>query len=337
MMLDVLPMVSPHAHSTTAFHLSAEDRIASLERELFNLRRAKLPFQPMVKTWRQHAQEDSQGVDTTEDARPAITHAPPPVRQNSLPHRPPTPSPAASFAPALAVQGPPIHPYSHIRNATLPAPAQVTSVPVTPKNTPTGQKPDAIYRHAPPVYEKKHATDVFEQAMEAPITLTHRQLYSIAPKVRAQTRELLTVHRVTSYVDVSKTRQVQFLDADEDTAEEVSVHHDNSKSAKIDKRTAQFYQDMPQPFVQAATLRKDTESEPLIVPDPYESYLRKFPPGHPPDHLQVTKESSSLRSIVPYVNHFLRVKCIVDPGCQIIAMSEDICHALGLIYSMTRL
>jgi hypothetical protein len=50
MMLDVLPIVSPHAHSTTALHLSAEDRIASLEHELFNLRRAKLPFQPMITT-----------------------------------------------------------------------------------------------------------------------------------------------------------------------------------------------------------------------------------------------------------------------------------------------
>jgi Aspartyl protease len=43
----------------------------------------------------------------------------------------------------------------------------------------------------------------------------------------------------------------------------------------------------------------------------------------------------SLRSIVPYVNNFLRVECIVDQGCQIIAMSQDICHALGLIYDTT--
>jgi hypothetical protein len=163
MMLDVLPMVPPHTHSTTAFHLSAEDHIASLECELFNLRRAKLPFQPMIKTRCQRAQEDSQGEDTTKDACPAVAHAPPlpTVRENSPPHCPPTPSPAASFAPAPAVQEPPIHPYSRVRNATLPAPAQVTSVPTMPKNAPAGQKPDAIYQHSPPVNEKKHATDVF--------------------------------------------------------------------------------------------------------------------------------------------------------------------------------
>jgi hypothetical protein len=116
------------------------------------------------------------------------------------------------------VQDPPIHPYSRVRNVTLPTPAQVTSVPATPKNTPVAQKPDAIYRHSPPVYKKKHATDAFEQAMEAPITLTHRQLYFITPEVRAQMREMLTVHRVPSNADASKTCQVQFLDADEDTA-----------------------------------------------------------------------------------------------------------------------
>ena len=35
------------------------------------------------------------------------------------------------------------------------------------------------------------------------------------------------------------------------------------------------------------------------------------------------------------VDRRMEVECIVDPGCQIIAMSEEICHELGLSYDPT--
>ena len=44
------------------------------------------------------------------------------------------------------------------------------------------------------------------------------------------------------------------------------------------------------------------------------------------------KELMALRTIVPLVNNQLKVESIVDPGCQIIAMLEDCCHALVLPY-----
>jgi hypothetical protein len=130
--------------------------------------------------------------------------------------------------------------------------------------------------------------------MEAPILLTHRQLYSIAPKIQTQTRELLTAKRVSLGTDAPKAQEVRFLDmvededsADEDSAEEISMLQVQEEvvNAKIKRKTAQFYQDMPKPFANAAILHQDLNSKPLIVPDPYESYLQKFPPGHPPDHI----------------------------------------------------
>jgi len=47
------------------------------------------------------------------------------------------------------------------------------------------------------------------------------------------------------------------------------------------------------------------------------------------------KELMALRTIVPLVNNQLKVESIVDPGCQIIAMLEDCCHALALPYNPT--
>jgi predicted aspartyl protease len=49
----------------------------------------------------------------------------------------------------------------------------------------------------------------------------------------------------------------------------------------------------------------------------------------------VGKESHVLRSIHMMVDNKEKIECIVDPGSQIIAMSEEICHDLGLTYDPT--
>ena len=51
--------------------------------------------------------------------------------------------------------------------------------------------------------------------------------------------------------------------------------------------------------------------------------------------LTVTKESHALQSIIMKVDHQTDTECIVDPGSQIIAMSEPVCHNLALIYNPT--
>jgi hypothetical protein len=71
-----------------------------------------------------------------------------------------------------------------------------------------------------------------------------------------------------------------------------------------------------------------------IADDQYEEYYRTLPPGQKPDEskLHVAKESYALRAVVPLVNNHLKVQSILDPGCQIVAMSEDVCHELALAY-----
>ena len=48
--------------------------------------------------------------------------------------------------------------------------------------------------------------------------------------------------------------------------------------------------------------------------------------------LMVVKESLSLHTILPLVNHNFYVKSILDPGSQVISMSKEAYHALSLIY-----
>ncbi|ETW75491.1 hypothetical protein HETIRDRAFT_56360, partial [Heterobasidion irregulare TC 32-1] len=70
----------------------------------------------------------------------------------------------------------------------------------------------------------------------------------------------------------------------------------------------------------------------IIIPDMYETYLKNLQPGQVSQPLIVAKESLALRSIVPLVNHQQEVECVIDPGSQVIAMSEGICNELALIY-----
>jgi len=69
-----------------------------------------------------------------------------------------------------------------------------------------------------------------------------------------------------------------------------------------------------------------------MVPDVYETYLNELGPCETPEELTVAKESHSLRSIMMLVDTKDIVEAVVDPGSQIIAMSDAICHDLGLAY-----
>jgi hypothetical protein len=73
----------------------------------------------------------------------------------------------------------------------------------------------------------------------------------------------------------------------------------------------------------------------LIVPDPYETYLKSLPDGAVPERLIIAKESSALQSIFPLIDHQQHIESILDPGSQIIAMSENVCMDLALIFDPT--
>ena len=70
----------------------------------------------------------------------------------------------------------------------------------------------------------------------------------------------------------------------------------------------------------------------IIIKDPYEVYLCTALEDRGSDCLTVTKESSALRTILPLINHNQYVESVLDPGSQVIAMSEAACHVLALIY-----
>jgi hypothetical protein len=76
----------------------------------------------------------------------------------------------------------------------------------------------------------------------------------------------------------------------------------------------------------------DDEETSITVPDVYETYINSLAPGERPIPLNISQESHALRSITMVVDNREEVEGIIDLGSQIIAVSEAVCHDIGLAY-----
>ncbi|EIW51315.1 uncharacterized protein TRAVEDRAFT_54667 [Trametes versicolor FP-101664 SS1] len=305
---------------TSTFSLTSDDRIAQLERELFALRRNRevfdgvelpapkrsLPRPPeQASASRPAPTTDStpNAPATDDDSREEIATKATASAPRQLP-RPPTPHPAAGMpnAPAAPVELPE-HPFAKARDATY-APPKVKNFGGPPLKD---KDRDNAYRTQVPVHQAKFAEEIFARSMKTPLfTLTTEELLSVAPEVRAKYREAITPKRIPT----EAVRSVNYVASTEDDEEE-------DYAAQVSCR-----------------------GEPLqpggvILPDPYEVYLRRLAPGNDPRELRVAKESHALRSVVGLVDNKEWVEAIIDPGSQIVAMSEHVCNALALPYDPT--
>ena len=317
---------------TSTFLLSAQDRIAALEAELFNLRVRHQPdFVPVIKTRKQRAAEKNAGGIEAEVTQPpkddARLEAPkvPVVQPSASTNREVTPQPLPEPAPQTRdiADEAREHPFRNAKDAVY-APPQNRNVGAPVKVPAVVKKAEPAYRNAPAIHDAKIATDVYHRALETPVTITYHELLSLAPEVRAQVRDAITSKRVTNKENV----QANLLQEASLTEEELSYLMPDEIPLPFDSEET----------VPAMTFSKYERRRPtsgaIIVEDPIDQYYRNLEPGEvpDPDRLVVAKESSALRSIIPLVDNQLKVEAILDPGCQIVAMSEDVCHELGLPY-----
>jgi hypothetical protein len=76
----------------------------------------------------------------------------------------------------------------------------------------------------------------------------------------------------------------------------------------------------------------DDKETAITVPDVYETYIHSLALGERPIPLNVAQESHALWSITMVIDNRDEVEGIIDPGSQIIAMSEAGCHDISLAY-----
>lgn len=300
MLFEISDEPTPSVHT---FSLSSNDRIEALERELLVLRSGKRKVFDGVEITRQPRVQSQPGASNvastmTPAAAPAAPIAPP-VTTTSVEPRGPQPAPATH----LQVPAAPLHPYGSARAAGY-APPRDNVFAAAPHAAPRKDGQPAYFTKAP-VQDAKIADNVFERYLKAPsVTITPKELLSLSHEVRAKYREMTTPRRI------------------DNPAVEVKV--------------AAISND-PLPFAsEAPVIPHPSQLKPgpgvIIVPDPYETYLRTVKPDQLPEVLNVAQESHHLRSILGLVDNKEQIESIIDPGSQIVAMSEEVCLALGLSY-----
>jgi hypothetical protein len=195
-------------------------------------------------------------------------------------------------------------------------------------------KKDVAYRTLPGIHDPTIANAVYNRALESHFTITHRELLSLSPEVRAQLRDAVSSKRIPTKeaATLIQTNVLQDEDWSPLTDEEMTYLFPDEELVPYDVK----YETAP--VLALSTITDDTVSKDVIViDDEIDRYYRTLPLGQTPDpdRLTVAKESSALRAIVPLINNHLKIESILDPGCQIIAMSETVCHELSLPYDPT--
>ncbi len=217
-----------------------------------------------------------------------------------------------------------IHPFSTAKpaNYALPAVCNAGAKPDVHKR-PKDNEP--AYRMHAPIEGSHVVQEVYERVLDSTITLSHQELYSLSPAIREMIKEDNTKHKVPN--TVKQFQQEVALPFTRLETVEITVKapedHENGKTSTL---LYSMLDNFVQTFEQTSNAQKGPPAGLSVVPDPYEAHIKKGEKIRP---LKCTADSISLRSIIPVVDHQLKVECIVDPRSQVISMSEAVCLCLG--------
>jgi hypothetical protein len=316
---------------TSIYQLSKTERIATLEAELFHLRTKKVLPTSTIQTRAQKAKapvvanDDREDIATTrtqnqarieevddeddQQVHPKASKVTPPVTITNT--QPSTVQPTTL----------PEHPYRHAKDAAYTPPtnrnvgAQDKGTPAVPKKT------EPAYRTLPPIHDPAIAATVYKRSMDTQVTLTQRELLSLSPEVRSQVRDSTTTRRIANK-DQPITRNL-FQIEEED---QMDYNPDTPR-----------YPASTFAFATSDYHHHTTAKGSVVVSDPVEAYYRSLNPEEEPDleRLIVAMDSAAVRAVSALIDNNQKTECILDPGCQIISMSNNICHELGLAYDPT--
>ena len=168
LLLGVLP-----EKAAATFQLSSEERIQSLEKELFTLCAHQQDRGTRTRVQKACDQEQVAEVPAASDASaPAPTAVP---RQSEA---------ITSESNANHISQPPIHPFACTKDASY-SPPTTDNIAMKPK-PPLPKKPKGSYKTTTPIYDLKVTSEVYVRTMDSQITLTQCELLLLSPEVRNQ-------------------------------------------------------------------------------------------------------------------------------------------------------
>ena len=214
----------------------------------------------------------------------------------------------------------PTHPYaaaSDATNGSVPGPVHHAA------REPAVDRHEPAFRSSVKVYDHWIVQAVFDRTMATLVTVMQRELPSLAPKVRTQVADA-TVKR---HVPREPLVQAMIEEVDGDDSDNEDPIEETPRSVRI---------------VQLAAANAKAACAPpadtTVITDPfYKAYLCAQAISADLDESEITiaTESSSLCAILPIIDGQERVEAILDLGCQIVAMLEQVLTTLALCYDPT--
>ena len=307
----VVPTASRTNNST--YTLTSKERIATLESEIYNIRQATESPILAVNTRAQKQRTPADPSDEEREVAEARKTIPRIEEVEDVDATPKPKQPAAQIPNTQPIA--PEHPYRNARDAAYSPPVN-RNVAAKEKYNPA-KRPDAAYKTLPPIHDPTIAAKVYNRSMDTPVTLTQRELLSLSPEVRSQVREATTTRR--------------FPNKDGNTAQ--NYFDMDSEDYDTPPVLTALTEIVPHFAIEHSNHRTPPPGS-VIVKDHIEEYYKSLGDGEEPDpnRLLVATESGSIRAVFALIDNAQKTECILDPGCQIIAMAETICHQLGLGY-----
>ena len=199
------------------------------------------------------------------------------------------------------------HPYRNAKD-TAYIPPSVRNIGAIDKAAPKKAKP--TYKTLLPIYNATVAAKVYKRSMEMPIMLTQKELLSLSPEIWSLVRDITTTRHVQNKDPVTNHNMTQIKEID-----------------KEDKIPA-----IPR-FAVQHTHHHTPPAGAIIIPNPIATYYDSLNGEEPdPDRLTVATDTVSVWSVFALVETSKKEECILNSGCQVVAMSEDTCHSLGITY-----
>ncbi|KAG6883176.1 hypothetical protein C0995_012767, partial [Termitomyces sp. Mi166 len=208
---------------------------------------------------------------------------------------------------------PPIHLYSGIPEIQITEP--------TPKNVTTANHwQDGAYKTLAPaaMKEQEWTIKAFNTIWDHNITMTVGGALAISQPLQNHFQEMVTPKRITN------TNMATISEIPDDGTDDALPFPGKSPPGTSANRS------------NADSLNADvTEPKGTVgAVDPVEAFYSHWPLEHHAS-LCVAKDTDSLRAIMAVIDGKEEVECIVNSGLQIVSMSEEIAHHLGLVYNPT--
>ncbi|KAF7305719.1 hypothetical protein HMN09_00725200 [Mycena chlorophos] len=243
------------------FVLSDEQRMETLLTELNALR---------TRQAARKAAEEAKAAADPKIPAPVVPQAPPAQVPEATTPKPPS----GQF---------PEHPYASARDAAY----------APPKDRNLGTAPKQIFRNPPPVCRENDAREVMNSALDSTITISQRQLLSLAPEVRSMVRDSLTPRRSPNKETTVQAEQMANTVFNSDGLDALAAFATESitEQRAADARETALRDSLPTAYTQ-----NFAPTDGFIVPDPFAIFYEQ---GILPEGLVASADSKAIRCILP--------------------------------------